>query len=175
MFAMTTVEKPDKRWSRDKHFASGSEAGDVPEVKTEQYTVFLVEDDTDDRRQAVQELRKSPYIYNVHCFDSGDKLIGHFVSEGYYSGNLMLSIPTLIILDIHVPGTDGIDILRELKEHPLTEDIPVIMLTADTSSKLALEAYKYKANAFIEKPLRLDHVHEVIDTGWGWPRHKVPQ
>ncbi len=175
MFTMAVIDKPDKDWPQDMRFKSKSTEEDDPGKEELQYTVFLVEDDTDDRRQAVEELRKSPYVYNVRCFESGDQLMGHFASEGYYSGNLMRFIPTLILLDIHVPGASGLDILQELKEHPLTEDIPVIMLTGDTSAHAAQEAQQYGANAFIEKPLKLDHVHEVIYTGRSWPATKPPQ
>lgn len=141
----------------------------MKEQDKSQYTVFLVEDDSDDRVQAVQVLKKSPYIYNVHCFVNGDKLLEHFASTGLYSGNAIYHIPTLILLDIHIPGSDGLKILRALKEHPLTEYIPVIILTGDTSNEVALDAYKFRANAFITKPLNLNHVHEVIYKGWGWP------
>jgi CheY-like chemotaxis protein len=142
--------------------------------KAEQYTVFMVEDDTDDRRQAVQELRKSSHIYAVHCFESGDQMIEYFVSEGYYSGNLMRLMPTLILLDQHIPGSSGTEILQKLKSHPATADFPVIILTGDVSDQLALKAHRFKANAFLTKPLKLEDLQEVISTGWGWPGHDVP-
>jgi CheY-like chemotaxis protein len=149
---------PDKIWLHDRYLA----AKDDPAAGVGKFTVFLVEDDSDDRRQAFQELIKSPYIQNVHCFESGDKMIEHFIAEGYYSGNLIRYLPTLIVLDIHIPGNNGIEILRELKNHPLTDNIPVIILTGDTSDELELEAYKFKANAFVTKPLDLKQVHKII-------------
>lgn len=142
--------------------------------KMEQYTVFVVEDSADDRRQAVQELRKSPLINAIHCFESGDKLIDYFISEGYYSGNLMRYVPSLILLDIHVPGSSGIETLKNLKEHPLTDDIPVIIMTSDESEKNPATVYKLKANGFINKPVDIDQVNKVIRTGWGWPANHVP-
>ncbi len=151
----------------DKSFLAEDIIGD--QLDKAQYTVFLVEDDSDDRRQAVQTLKKSPYIYNVHTFINGDELMAHLAGTGLYRGNATYHIPTLIMLDIHIPGTDGLSILKSLKEHPLTEYIPVIILTGDTSNRVALDALRAKANAFITKPLNLNHVHEVIYKGWGWP------
>lgn len=142
------------------------------EKKPAQYTIFLVDDDVDDRMQAMKELKKSPYVYNVHSFESGDKLMAYLVSEGFYSSRLMQQMPTLVILDIHMPGTDGIEILRDLKEHPLTKDIPVIMATSDASSKSTLEAYQLQANAYIPKPIKLGSIHNVIVNGSGWPVRK---
>lgn len=142
-------------------------------ARMEKYNIFLVEDDPDDRMLALKTLRESPYIQDIHCFKTGDRLMQHFVSEGYYSGNLMRYIPSIVLLDIHLPGTSGIDILRQLKEHQVTLDIPVIVITADESHALAEQARRLKANGFISKPLNLEQIHQVIMTGWGWP-HGLP-
>jgi CheY-like chemotaxis protein len=153
-------------WVQSNHFMPDSAMKNEQEQAIQQYTVFLLEDDSDDRRQAVHTLKNSPFIYNVHCFDNGDAMIKHFAGEGYYSGSVMRRIPTLIMLDVHVPGTDGLEILKDLKEHPLMKDIPVIILTGDASNRIALDAYKLNADAFIKKPLNLDHIHDVIKRGW---------
>lgn len=176
MVIMENTDKPGKEESEDarQDVKSMLMEGDLGK-KVEQYTVFLVEDDADDRRLAVDQLCKSPYVNTIHSFDSGDKLIRHFISEGFYNGNLIRYLPNLIILDIHVPGSDGIEILQKLKENPMTEDIPVIILTGDTSGRAVIDTYKSRANGFITKPLNLEQVHQVIETGWGWPNDKIPQ
>ncbi len=172
----TTIDKPGKGWKEDGNPERNPDLmrGDLSK-KVEQYTVFLVEDDADDRRLAVDQLRKSPYVNTIHSFENGDKLIRHFITEGFYNGNLIRYLPNLIILDIHVPGSNGIEILQKLKENPMTEDIPVIILTGDTSGRAVMDTYKSRANGFISKPLNLEQVHQVIETGWGWPNDKIPQ
>ena len=133
------------------------------------YTVFLVEDDSLDRNIILQTLQRSPYVHNVHWFDSGDLMLKHFVHEGYYNGNVIQNIPTLVLLDVALPGTDGMEILKRLKDNPLTSEIPVVMITGNVTDTAARAAFKLKANAFISKPLHLDRVHEVMFTGWSWP------
>jgi len=144
------------------------------EKKRRQYTVFLVEDNPDDQEFILRTLTRSPYIYNVHCFQNGTQLIGHIAREGYYAGSLIHTLPTMILLDLHLPGPSGMDVLRELKDHPLTADIPVVIVTGDVSQESAMEAFRLKANAYIAKPLHLDHIHEVMNTGWGWPTGQKP-
>lgn len=150
-------------------------AGTVPAGgrQPDHYTVFLVEDDADDRTQTLRILRQSPHIHNVHWFESGDRLMAHLVAQGFYADRVAKEIPTLILLDLHLPGTSGMDILRDLKEHPLTQDIPIIVLTNDVSSERVLEAYRLQANAYLPKPVLLGNIHDVIYNGWGWPDRKT--
>lgn len=151
------------------------DARDSLENPAKQYTVFLVEDDPDDTEYAIRILKKSPYVYNIHCFETGDELIGHFITEGYYSGNLVHHLPFLVMLDVHIPGASGLDTLKAIKAHPLTRDIPVIVLTGDLSSEVAENACESQANAFVTKPLHLESVHEVILNGEGEPYRGKPR
>ena len=138
-------------------------------VEGTKYTVFLVEDDSTDRNIILQTLQRSPYVHNVHWFDSGDLMLRHFVHEGYYNGNVLQNIPTMVLLDVALPGTDGMEVLKRLKENPLTCEIPVVMISGNVTDTAARAAFKLKANGFIPKPLHLERVHEVMFTGWGWP------
>jgi len=67
----------------------------------------------------------------------------------------------LIILDLSLPGCDGLELLRELKE--CKEDIPVIMITGYASMKSALQAMRLGAYDYITKPFDLDDVQMVAE------------
>jgi CheY-like chemotaxis protein len=140
-----------------------------------QFTVFMVDDDADDRALMMKVLQRSPYIYNIRCFESGQELKQHLVEVGYFSNSLLRNIPTLVLLDIHMPGPSGIRVLQDLKSHPLTKDIPVVIATGDVSSEMTSEAYQLKANAYVAKPIHLDQIHEVMYTGYCWPDGKAGQ
>jgi hypothetical protein len=137
--------------------------------KPEQYTVFLIEDNIDDREQILKILGKSPYVYDVHCFESGDDLVAYFVDEGYYDDGLEDNMRMLILMDIHLPGATGMEILRDLKEHPMTRNIPIAMLTGDTSIECVEEAYHLQVSGYILKPVLLSNIHDVIHRCCGLP------
>jgi len=71
--------------------------------------------------------------------------------------------PHLILLDIRMPGLDGMEVLKRLKENDKTMSIPVIMLTAvlDTSTKE--ECSKLYGELYLEKPVDLAVLKEKIE------------
>lgn len=61
--------------------------------------------------------------------------------------------PQLILLDIMMPGISGIEVLRRLRANEETEDIPVIMVSADTSDQTQLDGLDLGADDFLAKPV----------------------
>ena len=59
----------------------------------------------------------------------------------------------LILMDIHMPGSNGIAILQQLQSHPVYQRIPVIMLTIDPDDNLLKQCFDAGAADFINKPL----------------------
>ena len=61
-------------------------------------------------------------------------------------------IPDAIVLDLRMPGMDGLEVCRELKRDPLTQDIPVIILTGAEDHSIQTEAVLAGAAALLTKP-----------------------
>ncbi len=61
-------------------------------------------------------------------------------------------IPDLILLDWMLPGCDGIDYARKLKSHPLTSDIPIIMVTARGEEEDKIKGLNHGADDYVTKP-----------------------
>ena len=80
-----------------------------------------------------------------------------FEARGFDNGASMLSeieetLPDLIILDIMLPGDDGIEILKELKSSPRTIDVPVIMATAKGMEYDKIQGLDLGADDYLVKP-----------------------
>lgn len=63
-------------------------------------------------------------------------------------------LPDLILLDVHMPGMDGHDVLRGLKENPDYADIPVVFLTSDEDEHTEVQGFSEGATDFIRKPFQ---------------------
>ena len=86
--------------------------------------------------------------------------------EGYSVGfttnpqmgyNMLESVQyDLIILDIHMPGVSGLEVLKELKETKTTKLIPVLMSTGDSTKNSVHQALQFGADDYIVKPIDID-------------------
>jgi putative two-component system response regulator len=72
--------------------------------------------------------------------------------------------PDVILLDIVMPGMDGIEVCRQLKQDEGTRDIPVIFITARTGTEDKLEGFGVGAADFLVKPLNLEEAHARVKT-----------
>lgn len=80
--------------------------------------VYIVEDDRNIREIEEYALKNSGY--DVRCFDEA-------VS---FREALGLMLPDMVLLDIILPGEDGLSVLKKLRENPVTRNVPVIVVTA---------------------------------------------
>ena len=69
--------------------------------------------------------------------------------------------PDLIVLDVMLPGTSGLDVLATLREDPTTGRIPVIVITAWTHAKQ--EVLDAGAERFVSKPFDPDQLKSIVD------------
>ncbi len=80
-----------------------------------------------------------------------------FSAKGFSSGDEVLSAleketPKLIILDIMMPGTDGVSVLKKIRENTLTKHIPVIMATAKGTEMDKIQSLDMGADDYLVKP-----------------------
>jgi FixJ family two-component response regulator len=102
--------------------------------------VFVVDDDP-----AVRSTLSTVFAragYQVTCFADGAALVAAARS----------GTPLCIILDVHIPGKSGLDILKQLnaQDYP----VPIFMMSGQGDIAMAVDAIKHGALDFIEKPFR---------------------
>jgi len=70
--------------------------------------------------------------------------------------------PDVLVLDVMLPGRSGLDILRDLRTQPETENLPVLMLTAKGQTKDRDLALALGANAYLTKPFSNSEMIETL-------------
>jgi len=102
--------------------------------------IFIVEDEEDIRELISYNLKKNNYL--VNGFESGEELLDTLTDEKC----------DCILLDIMLPGADGLNICKKLKRNPETADIPVVMITAKGEESDIIIGLELGADDYIVKP-----------------------
>ena len=71
-------------------------------------------------------------------------------------------LPVAILLDLKLPRVDGLEVLRQIKAHPLCRTVPVIVLTTSGEDRDVRTAYELGANSYIVKPVDFGCFIEVV-------------
>ena len=71
-------------------------------------------------------------------------------------------VPDLIILDVMMPGIDGFEILRRLKEMPAIKDVPCIFLSARAQDEDRTRGYALGVEEYVTKPFDPSHLVEIV-------------
>ena len=130
-----------------------------------QKTILLVEDDPDQVALAMRALRKHGIVAEVDevvVAESGEEAIDHLLDEG----NVAV-MPEFVLLDVHLPKMDGLEVLKRLREDERTRLLPVILFSA--SKEHVVEGYELGANSYVTKPANFDRFSEAMRyLGWYW-------
>jgi CheY-like chemotaxis protein len=70
--------------------------------------------------------------------------------------------PNLIILDVHMAGMDGLQVLEKIKDHRKTHAIPVLMFTGDSDTDIMQRAMRNYAMEFITKPIAMNELARKV-------------
>jgi CheY-like chemotaxis protein len=103
---------------------------------------LLVVDDTPDNLLLLSQLFKDEY--RVRIAHSGEKALDICRSD---------DPPDLVLLDIMMPGLDGFEVAQRMREHPTSETIPIIFVTAMTDEESRLKGLALGAVDFVTKPI----------------------
>jgi two-component system response regulator len=121
--------------------------------------ILLIEDNADHVELILKALRDNNVLNEVHVVASGEEAIDFLYQRGAYVDKAQ---PGLILLDIKLPGMDGIEFLRRIKADPKLKRIPVVILTTSAGEKEIVESYNCGANSYIVKPVDFEHFAKVI-------------
>ena len=110
------------------------------------HNILIVDDDADDREIIKDAFTNASDVHDYIFLENGDKLLD------YLEHNAGNGLPSLILMDLNMPGKDGRDILKEIKADQRFLSIPVIVFTTSSSDKDKTTSYHLGANCFLTKP-----------------------
>jgi two-component system, chemotaxis family, response regulator Rcp1 len=123
--------------------------------------ILLVEDSAADAHLIERALRtaRSPVCLSV--VEDGVRALDYLRRNGTFDGVVR---PDLIVLDLDLPGKDGHQVLKELKDAPELKEIPVVIYTGSSAEKDVRLSYRLGASCYIRKPVDLDEFLGVVSS-----------
>ena len=106
------------------------------------HSIFIADDDSDDRLILSQALKEIDPSFRVEATQNGNELM-----------SLLSHIrPDFLFLDLEMPYKNGLECLKEIRNHPLLADLPVVVFSS-TSRPVNIDvAYEMGADLFFIKP-----------------------
>lgn len=115
-------------------------------MATTKHSLLLVEDSQDDEALALRAIAHSGVPCDVKVIRHGGEALALLLND---TG----PPPTLIVLDFHLPGFNGLEILRELRKHERTKRLPIVMLSSLENESEIKDCLNSGASSFVPKPM----------------------
>lgn len=119
---------------------------------TEQYRVVVI----DDNRQLCDLLKDLLVADGMFTVTTA-----HTAREGFE--RIVAEVPHLILLDVKLPDTSGLELCRRLRAHPIHSRIPIIMITGYGEEVDAVPALQAGADDYLRKPFRLEELRARVE------------
>lgn len=130
--------------------------------------ILLVDDNQADIVLTTRELKDISVNTQVVAVHGGQEALDYLFGKGSYTGRNTSELPILIILDLRMPGLDGLDVLKKIRESPLTMKLPVMLFTMDDFDTERIRS-QTPGCAYVHKPLdfkQFSAAAEELELSW---------
>ena len=138
---------------------------------SEQALFLLVEDNPDHVVLLRRAFKKAKLMNPLYAITSGEEAIDYLMGKGKYANRAEFPLPSLVLLDLKMPGLDGFDVLQWIRSQPGISSLRVVVLSTSDEARDIDRAYKLGANSFLVKPNDFDRFVEIsmaLGGYWVW-------
>ncbi len=137
--------------------------------------ILVVEDNDSERTSIVEALIDSIRSVRVLAVRSGAEALDFLFARGAWTTRVGLPPPRLILLDLEMPGVDGISVLGQIRSIEPQDALtltPVVIFSSSNSAEDVETSYRCGANSYIIKPLSFPDFQAVVErVGLYWMAH----
>lgn len=124
--------------------------------------ILLVVEDSNEDFKMLQRLMRRMAVKNpvYRCID-GDEVL-KFLDRQETGNSEAIPLPSVILLDLNLPGLDGRDILARLKQDGSLKEIPVVVFTTSSNPSDIDLCYQRGANGYLVKPMDSEKLQKTV-------------
>jgi two-component system response regulator len=124
--------------------------------------ILLVEDNPGDEALTLRAFKKSGITNEVVVARDGAEALDYLFRRGAYENVALPELPAVIMLDLNLPKIGGLEVLRRIREEPMTRLTPVVILTSSDEEEDRLRGYEIGANSYVRKPVEFTQFASAI-------------
>ena len=131
--------------------------------------ILLVEDRAEDAELTMMALEQHHISNKIIWVKDGQEALDYLFCKGQYADRVDTAIPKLVLLDLNMPKVGGIEVLKQIRNNPVTKKITVVILTTSKEEYDISTAYEIGVNSYIVKPVQFsDFTETVKNLGMYW-------
>lgn len=124
--------------------------------------ILLVEDNRMDVELTLDAFNEAKLLNTIHVAPNGQDALNYLFGRGKYADRNTYPLPSLVLLDLKLPGIDGFEVLRQIKLTPVLKRLPVVILTSSREEGDRALSYDIGANSYLVKPVSFEGFLGVV-------------
>jgi CheY-like chemotaxis protein len=133
--------------------------------------VLLVDDSKTDAMLMRVVFERGGFAQPLRCAIDGEDAIAYLQGDGRYSDRTQYPLPTLVLMDLHMPRKNGFETLKWIRRQPAFRRLHVYILSGSSQPEDIELAYDLGANSYLIKPSNLDGLVQFARSLELWLRH----
>jgi len=125
--------------------------------------ILLVEDNPSDIALTQRAFAKSHIANELIVAEDGQAALDYLFATGKHTNRDVSQVPALVLLDLKLPGVDGLEVLRQIRLDPRTSRLPVVILTTSKEEQDVAQSYDLGANSYIRKPVDFTQFIQAVE------------
>jgi CheY-like chemotaxis protein len=131
--------------------------------------ILLAEDNEKDIELTLHALRGENLSNPIRVVHDGEEALEFLADCERQVRNGIGVMPKLILLDLKLPKIDGMQVLRQIKSNPITQIIPVVVLTSSKEDEDMVRSYRLGVNSYLQKPVNFEQFRKMVkELGLYW-------
>jgi CheY-like chemotaxis protein len=124
--------------------------------------ILVVEDNADHRELTLQALYEVCDPARIASAEDGVQALDYLFGRGAHAGRDPRQQPRLVILDMKLTRLHGLDVIKAMRADPLTQGVPVVMLSASSDKAELDSCYAAGANSVVRKTVDYDELRRKM-------------
>ena len=136
----------------------------MTETPSARPVILLVDDNPHDVILIRLAFRKVGIIDAIHLVKNGNEAMHYIAGDEKYADRRLYPPPTLVLLDLKMPGANGFEVLKWIRSHETFTDLVVVVMSGSRDDADIHRAYELGANSYLIKPSKFEDLVRMMES-----------